>query len=45
MVDDPQPVRGLVPRMGHPLQYLQHPAVAPTDVPPLVTGVTALPQW
>jgi crotonobetainyl-CoA:carnitine CoA-transferase CaiB-like acyl-CoA transferase len=33
------------PVMRHPLRYERHPAQAPRDVPPLVSGVDDLPGW
>jgi crotonobetainyl-CoA:carnitine CoA-transferase CaiB-like acyl-CoA transferase len=53
LADDPQlRARGVVSRdgegtmrMGHPVRYVERPAVAGGDVPPLRTGVDALPAW
>jgi crotonobetainyl-CoA:carnitine CoA-transferase CaiB-like acyl-CoA transferase len=33
------------PVVHHPIRYDRHPARAPLDIPPLVTGVARLPVW
>jgi crotonobetainyl-CoA:carnitine CoA-transferase CaiB-like acyl-CoA transferase len=53
LADDPQLLaRGVVARaadgstiMRHPVHFAEHPAAAPVDVPPLRTGLGAVPDW
>jgi crotonobetainyl-CoA:carnitine CoA-transferase CaiB-like acyl-CoA transferase len=52
VVAEPMRARGLVvdgpdgaPAIVHPLRYRTHPAVQPTEVPPLVEGLEHLPTW